>query len=207
MSSRASILKRGILFFEIADLSIVWLYADIYEYEIPWIKIGQEILAESPSIPGKRVKGKITFIDPILDSKTKTVKIRGEFENKKGFIKPETFATVSILIPTPKGVIAIPKSAIIDTGLRKLVYLKGKNREFLGKRVSTGVEAEGYVQILMGLSEGDQVVVDASFLIDSQSQLSGGQEGLFGNTIEVNKVDAKPKISSEPSQDSAAGNK
>jgi len=194
--------KEGQEFFEIADLSVLWLYADIYENEISWIKEGLEVSAESPALGGKPVKGKITFIDPVLNPKTRTIKIRAAFQNREGMLKPETFATVKITIPTPTDIIAIPKNAVLDTGTRKIVYVKTSDTEFLGKKVSVGIEAEGYIQILSGLEPGEIVVHNANFLLDSQSQLSGGQEGLYGNALEVNGKGAKKESGSEKNKDS-----
>ena len=199
--------KEGHALYDIADLSIIWLYADIYENDLPLLKKGLEVVAETPAFAQQEIKGKITFIDPVLDSQTRTVKIRAEFSNQEGHLKPQMFATVKISIPTPDKIIAIPKHAILDTGKRKVVYVYNNKQEFLGLSVSTGMEAEGYVQILSGLKEGQLVVHDANFLLDSQSQLMGGQEGLYLNVLEIDSKDEKKGSAPEASTPNADGHR
>ncbi len=164
-------IKPGTPLYTIADLSKVWVYADIYEYELPWIKIGQEADMTLTARPGMLFKGKVTFINPFMEAKTRTVKVRLEFDNHKGLLKPDMFANVMLKSRRAKKSVVIPTEAVILTGKRNIVMVTRGAGKFIPKEVNLGIEAGGYYEIKGGLDEGEEVVTSAQFLIDSESKL------------------------------------
>lgn len=163
----------GMDLFKIADLSTVWVIADIYEYELPWLKLGAAAEMELPYIPGKTFAGKVTFIYPMLAMESRTAKVRLEFANPRGEIelRPEMFATVRIKSDMAKEAIAVPEQAIIRSGERLIAVVAKDGGYFDVREVKGGMVADGYIQILEGLEEGEQLVVSSQFLIDSESNL------------------------------------
>ncbi|HEY7216394.1 MAG TPA: efflux RND transporter periplasmic adaptor subunit [Thermoanaerobaculia bacterium] len=175
----------------LADLSTLWLSARIYEQDLGSVKVGQEAVAAFPAYPGRELRGRIRFIDPVLDPATRTAGVRVELPNAGGSLKPGMFANVELRSDLGRG-LAIPKSAVLDTGVRQVVYVRlGPNR-FAGREVRLGQTAGDQVQVLAGLAEGEEVVTSASFLIDSQSQLATGQSIQWGGASEVKKEDGRP---------------
>lgn len=157
--------------YTIADLSKVWLIASIYEYELPFIKVGQEAEMTLPYEPGVTYKGRVTFIYPYLSNKTRTVKVRIEFENPERKLKPDMYADAVIKPDFENETIIIPSESLLRTGARNIVITSLGEGKFLPKEVVPGVEGEGVVQILEGLEKGEEVVTSGQFLIDSESNL------------------------------------
>ena len=170
--------------YTIADLSNIWVLADIYEYELPWIKIGQPVKMELPYYPGKEFSGKVTHIDPYLESKTRTIKIRMEFDNKNGELKPEMYSNITLESIIDKKAVAVPEEAVIHSGKRDIVVLRTKSGGFQSREVTLGAAADGYYQVLKGLEEGEEVVVSSNFLLDSESRLREGIQNLEEKTPE-----------------------
>jgi Cu(I)/Ag(I) efflux system membrane fusion protein len=188
--------KEGSHLYTVADLSNLWMFADIYEYEMSWVKLGQEVEVVFPAYPGEVFSGKITFVDPVLHPQTRSVKIRADFPNLEGKLRPEMFANVKIKVPLTKevfpgmaesskdnGVLAIPVNALLDTGKRKLVYVSEGNGNYKQREVEIGPRAGAYYPIVAGLSEGENVVTRANFLIDSQTQLTGEEAAVYDAAI------------------------
>ncbi len=168
--------------FTLSDLSSVWVYADVYESDIAAVKVGQPVQATTVAYPGETFSGTITFIDPDLDDATRAVKVRIEMANPDGKLKPNMFVNASLGVPLGES-LAVPVSSIIDTGTRKVVYVAQAEDTFVKRDITTGQEADGYVQVLSGLQPGETVVTAAAFLIDSQTQLGsfGGHAGHGGS--------------------------
>lgn len=164
-------IKPGTPLYTIADLSKVWVYADIYEYELPWIKVGQEAEITLIAHPGMVFRGKVAFINPFMEPKTRTIKVRLEFDNPEGRLKPDMFANVTLKSIRTKKAVVIPTEAVILSGERNIVLVTRGAGKFMPRKVSLGVEADGYYEIKYGLSEGEEVVTSAQFLIDSESRL------------------------------------
>ncbi|WP_094604297.1 Cation efflux system protein CusB [Sporomusa silvacetica DSM 10669] len=158
--------------YSLSDLSTVWLYADIYEKDIAGIKPGQPVMVNSGAYPGETFTGQVTFINPVLDDATRTVKVRVEMANPSGKLKPNMFVNANVQIPLGDSLV-IPESSILDTGSRKIVFVAQSEDTFVKREVVTGQYADGYVQILSGLQPGETVVTAATFLIDSQTKLGG----------------------------------
>ncbi|HEX3553842.1 MAG TPA: efflux RND transporter periplasmic adaptor subunit [Thermoanaerobaculia bacterium] len=170
----------------LADLSRLWLSAKVYEQDLGGVKAGQEAVATLAAFPGRQLRGRIRFIDPLLDPATRTAGVRIELPNPGGALKPGMFANAELQVDLGQG-LAIPKSAVIDAGVRQLVYVRLGPTRFAGREVRLGQTAGDLVQVLQGLSEGEQVVTSANFLIDSQSQLATGQSIQWGGASEVKK--------------------
>jgi len=156
--------------YTVSDLSTVWMYADVYEKDIAGIRIGQEVNVTSGAYPGEDFTGRVSFINPVLDDTTRTVKVRVEMDNPGGKLKPNLFVNVAVNVPLPESLV-VPVSSLLDTGTRKIVFVAQDAETFVKRDIVTGQEADGYIQVLSGLQEGDTVVTAATFLIDSQTQL------------------------------------
>jgi len=157
--------------YKIADLSRVWVIVDIYEDELPWVQVGDDTEMQVAGIPGHTYKGKVKFIYPYLEAKTRTVKIRLEFNNHQLELKPEMFANVTVLASKQVNAVVVPSEAIIRTGEHDQVFLERDVGKFEPREVTLGVESDGLVQIIKGLKAGDKVVTSGQFLIDSESKL------------------------------------
>lgn len=163
--------KPGMGLYMIADLSNIWVLADIYEYEVPWVKVGQKVEMNLSYFPGKKFAGKVTFINPFLDPKTRTNKVRMEFANPQWNLKPEMFASVTIKSTVTKRGVAVPEEAVIHSGEKDIVVIQGPSGAFESRELTLGPKAGGYYQVLKGLRTGETVVISSSFLIDSESKL------------------------------------
>jgi multidrug efflux pump subunit AcrA (membrane-fusion protein) len=158
--------------YTIADLSRVWIYANVYEYELPWIEVGQRASVEISYLPGQSFEGTVTHIDPFLDPKTRTARVRLEHANSQGLLKPEMFANVSILAHARNDALAIPEEALIRSGRRNLVFIALGEGRFEPRAVEVGIETgDGWIEIDDGLTEGEVIVSSGQFLIDSESKL------------------------------------
>ena len=165
-------IMTGMNLFKIADLSKIWIIADVYQYELPWVKMGQTVDVELSYLPGKSYKGKITYIYPYLGMESKTIKVRVELRNTPSYdLKPGMIATAIIKSPIKFESIAVPEQAIIRSGERDIAIISLGNGYFEPREVKLGVSADGYVQILDGIHEGEQIVTSSQFLIDSESNL------------------------------------
>jgi len=161
---------EGTPLYRIADLSTIWMYADIYESEIAHVQVGQNVDITLTAYPGKNFSGKVAFIAPFLDPNTRTVQVRSEIDNQDSMLKPGMYANASLKINLSEA-LAVPRDAIIYSGKRAIVFIDKGNGRFAPKEVVLGSEAEGYYQVLSGLEEHEMVVTSANFLIDSESKL------------------------------------
>jgi len=177
--------KTGEKLYTIADLSQVWMLADIFEYEIAWVKLGQKVLITSPAYPQETFEGRVVFIDPFLNEKTRTVAVRMDVPNPDERLKPGMFVDARIEIPVEESVpvLSVPVTAVLDTGVRKLVYVERHPGHYQGVEVKIGPRAGNYYPMVFGLKEGDRVVVSANYLIDAQSTL-GAAAAAYGGAIE-----------------------
>ena len=158
---------------DIAELSPIWVIADVYEYElanIPPRHRGRDITLAA--LPGKTYKARVDYIYPALSAETRTAKVRLVMPNPSAELKPEMYANVEFKTPTGKA-LAVPVDAVIDTGLRSVVYADMGNGVFELREVKRGAESEGMVEILTGLKEGERVAAAGAFLIDSEARLRG----------------------------------
>lgn len=164
--------QPGMTLYKIADLGTVWVESDVYEYELPWLKQGQPVQMNLSYIPGKEMNGRVNYIYPYLEPKTRTVKVRSVFENKNKLLKPGMYANVRIASTIGDQVVAIPEESVIFSGERTLVFLALGNGRFLSKDVKLGaLSGDGFYQVLSGLNPGETVVTSGQFLLDSESKL------------------------------------
>ncbi len=159
----------GMALFKLADLSTVWFYADIYEYELPFIRLGQQASIRLSFLPGENFAGKVVYIYPSLNPETRTAKVRFEFPNPHGRLKPEMFANVEIRVPLGRRLV-VPEGAIIDTGLRQMVIIDQGDGFFEPREVKVGAKVDHFYEVVKGLKAGERVVTSANFLIDSESK-------------------------------------
>ena len=158
--------------FDVADLSGIWVIADIYEYELPLIKVGNHASITLDYLPGKEFHSQIDYIYPSIAADTRTVKIRLKLDNPDHQLKPQMFANVELKINQGKKLM-IPDSAVIDTGKGMVVYVDLGNGSFEPREIKAGLRGDGYIDVLRGLKNGDKVVSSANFLVDSEAQLKG----------------------------------
>jgi Cu(I)/Ag(I) efflux system membrane fusion protein len=169
----------GMALYKLADLSVVWLYADIYEYELPLIRLGLEATVELSYYPGQTFRGKVIYIYPSLDPATRTAKVRFQFNNPHGKLKPEMYANVQLKIPLGTK-LAVPEGAVIDTGERQVAILDRGSGYFEPREVKVGTKVNDYYVVLQGLKAGERVVTSANFLIDSESKFKESMGGMAG---------------------------
>lgn len=157
--------------FMLADLSKVWVYVDIYEYELPWVSVGDLADMRIVAVPGRIFEGEITYIYPYMEERTRTVKVRLEFDNSEGLLKPEMFATVNIQAQRQIDAIVVPSEAVVRSGSREQIFVVVGPGRFEPRDVILGVSTDGMTQILQGIDAGEEVVTSSQFLIDSESKL------------------------------------
>lgn len=165
--------------YTIADLSTVWVNADIYEFELGHIRIGQKATITLSYFPGWTFTGKVSWISPVLDEKTRTTKVRLEFPNADFALKPEMYTNVEIGIDAGKK-LAVPDEAVLDSGLRKVVFLDKGDGRFAPAEVKVGAKYDNYYEILAGLSPGEKILASAAFLLDSESRLHEAMGAMAG---------------------------
>ncbi len=162
--------EPGMKLYRIADLSSVWLYADIYEDEVPLVREGQTAAISLSYYPGETFSGKITYIYPYLDTQTRTNKVRLEFANPQGKLKPGMYANSEIAINLG-ATLTVPEGAVLQSGLRQLVFVDQGQGVFAPREVKLGVKADSRFVVLDGLTAGERVVTSGNFLLDSESKL------------------------------------
>src|SRR5487761_2719159 len=183
----------GDVLYQIADLSQVWLLADVFEQDLGQVRIGQSAKITVDAYPGKVFAGKVTFIYPTINPDTRTVKVRIELANAQALLKPAMYARVELASYRDKGqVLTVPDSAVLDTGTRQLVLVQRGEGRYEPRPVKLGAHGDGYIEVLDGVKAGEQVVVSANFLIDAESNLEAAFSG-FGQGAEG----AKPADKSE----------
>lgn len=172
MAQEGMYLTPGMRLYAIADLAKVWVYVDIYEYQLPWVRIGQEAHMSLPYVPNRDFTGRVTYIYPYLDKQTRVIKVRLEFENPTLELKPAMYANVTLRADLDRNALLIPREAFIDSGTRKVAFVTLGGGKFQPREIQTGVEAEeGMVEVHYGLEEGDRVVTSGQFLLDAESKL------------------------------------
>ena len=158
--------------FDIADFSHVWIVADIYEYELSAVRIGQPVKVTLSYFPGREWTSRIDYIYPVFSAETRTAKVRMTLPNPEGQLKPQMFTNVLIRVDMGKKLM-IPDSAVIDTGRGQVVYVDQGDGIFEPREIETGLKSDESVEVLRGLRAGEKVASSANFLIDSEAQLKG----------------------------------
>ncbi len=190
----------GEALYQVTDLSSVWVLADIFEQDIGLVRNGAKASVKINAYPEKDFEGKITYVYPTLKAETRTVPVRIELANPGNLLKPAMFAQIELHVSGLTKVLAVPHSAVIDSGTRNVVLVQRGEGRFEPREVKVGAHGEKYTQILEGLSEGEQVVVTANFLIDAESNLKAAIGGLGG-------ASAQPAPQIAPAAPASVGHK
>ena len=161
--------------YTLANLSTVWVLVDVYEYEISLVQLGQEAKITLSYFPGQDFKGNVTYIHPVLESKTRTVKVRFELPNPKWRLKPGMFANVDLQIPRGKRLV-VPRTAVLDSGTEQVVFIDRGQGMFEPRKVKVGLRTRDTYEILEGITSGEMVVTRGNFLVDSESNLKAAME-------------------------------
>jgi Cu(I)/Ag(I) efflux system membrane fusion protein len=179
----------GEALFQIADLSAVWIIADVFEQDLGQVRVGSMAKLRFNAYPGKTFDGRITYIYPTLKPETRTVPIRIELANPGQQLKPAMFAEIELPVGTRAKVVTVPTSAVIDSGTRRIVFVQRAEGRFEPREVKLGARSDTHVEILDGVKEGEPIVTAANFLIDAESNLKAAIGG-FGSATTTGASDA-----------------
>jgi RND family efflux transporter MFP subunit len=174
--------KEGDVLYSITDLSTAWVQADIFESDIPVIRSGQAAKITSPAIPGSTLRGTVNFLQPAVDPQTRTMMARIQVPNPEMRLRPGMFVQVSFETRLAANAIAVPRSAVIDTGKETVVDVAKENGVFEKRSIEALAAGDEYYAVTKGLSPGERVVTQGNFLIDSQTRLTGNITGMFGGS-------------------------
>ncbi len=183
--------------FSVADLSLIWVELEVFEPDLPYLKVGQELMILSPALPGQPLQGRVKLIYPFLDQKTRTVKVRVELPNPGLKLKPEMYVRGQIKVPLGSS-LTVASESVMDTGKRQVVWVEAAPGTFLQRDVTTGARSGGHVQILSGLKAGEKVALRGGYLIDSESQLSHGQQKAPASDLDMSGMDMSDTLHSSP---------
>jgi Cu(I)/Ag(I) efflux system membrane fusion protein len=213
--------EEGARLYDVADLTTVWIEAQVYEDDISYIKEGLPVSAVTKTFPNRQFRGIVAFLDPHLNASTRTLRVRFDMENKDHDLRHGMFATVTIQVPAVRLnalaadaseeqkrmqgqglVLAVPERAVIDTGSRKIVYRESEQDVFDGVEVQLGQRCGAFYPVLQGLRAGDRVAATGSFLIDAETRLTGGASSTYfgasfgphGNDNRYSATSARPSM-------------
>ena len=172
----------GEMLYQVTDLSVVWVFADVFEQDIGLIKDGARAKVKINAYPEREFSGTVTYIYPTLKAETRTVQVRIELANPGHLLKPGMFAQVELAVPARKDALTVPLSAVIDSGTRRIVLVELAPGRFAAREVKLGMRGDDTVEILSGIKEGEAVVVAANFLIDAESNLKAAIGGFGAQT-------------------------
>jgi RND family efflux transporter MFP subunit len=180
--------------FRIGRLDAIWVHAQIYEYDAPWIRVGQPATMELSFEQGKQYKGKVSYIYPTLDPKTRTLTVRLEFVNPSLQLKPGMFTTVRIKTRQRSDVLVVPTEAILRSGERNIIFVSKELGKYEPRQVVTGLTGDGHLtEILKGIKAGETVVISGQFMLDSESQLQEALQKLLAARLQAKSGAAAPK--------------
>lgn len=172
----AQMVMFGKTLYRLADLSTVWINADAYEYELPYVKVGQKVQVTALAHPGRVYHATVDFIYPYSENKTRTTTVRLVLENPDGLFKPNDYVNAEIKVDQGQRLL-MPQTAVYDTGISQYVFVEAKEGHFVPRRIELGPTVDDMVVVNKGLAEGERVVVDGNFLLDSESQLRASASG------------------------------
>lgn len=190
MAVEGAHVTAGQTLFKLADLSTVWVEANVYEEDLPSVQIGDRATIMLDAYPGERQAGRVVYLSPSLDEQTRTNKVRFESPNARGRLKPGMFATVELTTTARGSGVTLPLDAVLDSGQQQLVFIAQGQGYFTPREVTTGRRLGDRVEITHGVSEGDEVASGAAFFLDSESQLRSG--------LEAYKPSGAPEVSAAP---------
>ena len=200
----------GMRVYRIADLSKVWVMVTLYEYQLPFVTVGQSAVMSLPYVPGQTFEGKVIYVYPYLDQATRQVKVRLEFDNPTGLLKPGMFTNIELHSRLAEQRTLAPRSAIIDTGAEQTAFVSLGEGKFESRTVQLGVETgDGTVEILDGLKVGEMVVTSGQFLLDSEAKMRDARAKMMAGRFAVDQkavaaVEGRSELASMPEEMSAA---
>jgi Cu(I)/Ag(I) efflux system membrane fusion protein len=195
----------GEMLYQIADLSSVWVLADVFERDIGLVKLGQKVKLGINAYPDKNFSGTIAYIYPTLKAETRTIPVRIELANPGGLLKPAMYASVELAVGGREKVVTVPLSAVIDSGTRQVVLLQKGAGRFEPREVKLGARSDEYVEVREGVGAGDTVVVAANFLIDAESNLKAALSGFAADAAPATKAVSHQATGTLDAIDAAAG--
>lgn len=175
--------KKGGNLFTLADLKALWVMAEVYEFDSPWVAAGQVATVELDYLPGQLQEAVVDYVYPTLNEKTRTIQVRLELPNPRVALKPGMLATVRIHAKPVGETLVVPAEAVIHSGERNLVFVALGDGRFEPRELRLGVRGDGVYQVLGGVVEGEQVVVSGQFLLDSESQLKMAVQKMLGSNV------------------------
>jgi len=196
--ARGQYVNAGDTLFTLADLSTVWVKAEVYESQLPQIHPGQAVELRSDALPNQVIHGRVEFVEPRADPQTRTIPVHVHVANPGMKLVPGMYVRALFTSVAAKDTVVVPRSAVLDTGTRTLVYVASGEGAFEARDVEIGAASGDLYPVLRGLKPGEQVVTNGNFLIDSQTRLSGGMTGLFGGSKEFQKPEVNG--STQPGQ-------
>lgn len=200
----------GMVIYRLADLGLVWVQAQVYEQDLVYLKLGQEATVTLSYLPDREFRGRVTYIYPDVDEKTRTAKVRMEFHNPGYFLKPGMFATVQVASELEPSALLVPNMAILRSGDRNTVFVALEGGKFEPRTVTLGPQAaDDYYQVLSGLKEGERIVTSGQFMLDSESQLREAVQKMLEPTSQSMAAgpadtNAAPGLGHAPVYDAAA---
>jgi RND family efflux transporter MFP subunit len=187
--------KEGDVLFELADLSAVWVQADIFESDIPLVRIGQNVRITAPALAVGSIQGTVSFLQPSVDPQNRTLSARIQVPNPQMRLRPGMFVQVSLETPLGNQIVAVPRSAVLDTGKEKVVYVAKGNGVFEKRGIEASVAGDDYYAVTRGVEAGERVVTHGNFLIDSQTRLTPMITGMFGGSKAYDTFSPQPNAS------------
>jgi membrane fusion protein, copper/silver efflux system len=184
----------GDALYTVADVSTVWIEGEVFEQDMPSVHLGVRAIAEFQSLPGAQREGRITYVYATLNPETRTFRVRAAFSNPGVALKPGMYATLRLVHDEPDKVLSVPRSAVLSTGERNLVFVRRDDGELEPRDVTLGATSDDRTQVLSGLAPGELVVSSATFLVDAESNLGaalGGMGNMPGMDVSVPPKDAR----------------
>lgn len=185
--------NTGDVLYTVTDLSTVWVKADIYEADLPQVRVGQAVEVTAESLPSSKLPGRVGFLEPMVNAQTRTTAARIQVSNPGMRLRPGMFVQARFAMATGNNALAVPRSAVVDTGEHKLVYVARGNGVFEAHEVQLGAFGGDYFPVLAGLHGGERIVTEGNFLLDSQTRITGGMSGMFGGSKEFSQQPAAPE--------------
>ena len=172
MAVEGQMVDAGMKLYRLADLGIVWVQAQVYEQDLAFVRLGQEATVSLSYLPDRKFRGRVTYVYPTVDEKTRTARVRMEFHNPGYFLKPGMFATVELQAELEPSALLVPDMAVLRSGEKNTVFIALAGGKFEPRTVTLGPRSENnFYQVLSGLNEGERVVTSGQFMLDSESQL------------------------------------
>ncbi len=202
MVNEGMYIKPGMQLLEISDLSRVWVYADLYEYELPWVKVGQQATIYLPYVGSDPLVARINYIYPYVEAKTRTVKARIVLDNPGFELRPDMYVKVRLQAETVIDTLVIPQEAVLYSGEQQTVFVALGEGKFEPRLVKSGLQdGKGRIQILQGLQEGEKVVISAQFMLDSESKLREAIQKMLEVGQETDSESAEDLFGDESAED------